>query len=227
MKTIFWNVDTQYDFRRDDESFKGALAIPKARTIEKNLESLTSFAKDLNIKVINTADWHTEDSKEFSQAPDYKTTFPPHCLMNTKGAEFIPTTNPEDPYIIDWQQPSFDEKEVLKRRNIVLYKDAFDIFKGSTHTKKILDILKPKRVVVYGVATNVCVNFAVEGLLKEGVKVYVPTNAIKEIPGLPLEELLSSWKKNGANLMHTSDVFEIILKDLAFKYKVNFYPYIG
>ena len=31
MKTIFWNVDTQYDFMRDDESFKGGLPVSGAR----------------------------------------------------------------------------------------------------------------------------------------------------------------------------------------------------
>lgn len=212
MKTIFWNVDTQYDFMRDDESFKGALAIPEAKSIENNLRKLTKFAKNYGIKVINTADWHTEKSKEFSQTPNYKTTFPPHCLMNTKGAWFIPATNPEDPYVIDWQQKRFNKEDIIKRRNIVLYKDAFDIFQGSPHTKSVLDIVEPWTAIVYGVATNVCVNFAIEGLRKERIRIYVPTNAIKEIPGSSLEKILSKWKKDGRITLTTTEAIICTLR---------------
>ena len=61
MKTIFWNVDTQYDFMRDDSSFKGALAVPGAKSIEKNLKKLTDFARENEYQIVNTADYMTEE----------------------------------------------------------------------------------------------------------------------------------------------------------------------
>lgn len=210
MKIIFWNVDTQYDFMRNDETFKGALPVPGAREIEGNLERLTNFAKKRKIQVVNTGDWHSPSSKEFSKNPDYKTTFPPHCLIRTKGAEFIPVTNPENPYIIDWAAKGLDEDKLKTTRNIILYKDHFDIFQGNKYSNEVVRMINPRKAIVYGVATNVCVDYAVKGLLKRGIGVYVPLDAIKELPKPPLEETLNKWKNKGAILATTNQIIEYI-----------------
>ena len=42
--------------------------------------------------------------------------------------------------------------------------------------------------------------------MQRGVGVYVPTDAIKELPGLPLEVVLDSWKEHGAVLIKTLEV---------------------
>ncbi|MBW2993109.1 cysteine hydrolase family protein, partial [Candidatus Woesearchaeota archaeon] len=178
---------------------------------ENNLERLTKFAEEKKIKTINTGDWHTPDSEELSDKPDYITKFPLHCLIGTKGAEYVPATNPQDTYVIDWRDKTFDAGKVKAHRNIILYKDAFDIFEGSSHADRVLEIIKPDIAVVYGVATNVCVNYAVNGLLARGVDVYVPTDAIKELPNLPLEETISAWKKAGAKLTTTQQILEGLL----------------
>jgi len=198
--TIFWNVDTQYDFMRKD----GKLYVQNAEQIENNLESLTKYARLKNIKVVNTGDWHNLNSKELSNNPDYMKTFPIHCIQNTPGAEYIPATNPEKPYKINWEQKYFDKSEVLKNRNIVLYKDEFSVFTGTPHIEEVLKILNPEKVVIYGVATNVCVDFAVKGFLERKVKVYVPIDAIKELPGLPLP--YRNW--TGTKFVLTKDILE-------------------
>ena len=205
MKTIFWNVDTQYDFIRDDESFKGALAIPGAREIEGNLVRLTRLAKAKKIQVINTADWHKRNSPELSDNPDFINTFPPH---NTKGAAYLPATNPKSPYKVEWEKGTLDLEEIAQRRNIIIYKDKFDVFTGNPKADEIVRAINPNKAVVYGVATNVCVDFAVKGLLERGVEVYVPTDAIKELPNLPLP--YENWKRNGAVLTQTDDIYEML-----------------
>lgn len=210
--TIFWNVDTQYDFMCDDESFRGALAIPGARVIEPNLERLTALAAERELRVVNTADWHTRSSPEISETPDFLGTYPLHCEQGTRGAEYVPATLPENPLVISWADAVIDYQRfqagIKKHRNIVLYKDEFDIFhpRGGPHTDKVLEILQPDRAIVYGVATNVCVDFAVRGLRKRGVEVYVPTDAIKELPHLPLSETLERWRTEGVHLFTTADV---------------------
>jgi len=135
--------------------------------------------------------------QEFSDDPDYINTFPEHCMQDTKGARFVPATRSKKPYIISWQQHVFDEDAIRNgnNRNIVLYKDKFDIFSGSKHAERVLELLNPDKVVVYGVATNVCVDFAVMGLLQRGKQVVVIEDAIKELPHLPLDETLDKWKK--------------------------------
>jgi len=193
MKTIFWNVDTQYDFMRADESFKGALPIPEARAIEGNLARLTNIAETKGIKVINTADWHKKNSPELSDNPDFVNTFPAHCLQYTEGAEFVPATNPKNPYKVGWEEERLDFEELARNRNIIIYKDKFDVFAGNPKTEEIVKAINPDRAVVYGVATNVCVDYAVVGLLERGIEVYVPTDAIKELPDRSLP--YDSWTK--------------------------------
>ncbi len=212
MKTIFWNVDTQYDFMRDDADHRGRLAIPGAWVIEAHLARLTNLAKEYNFIVINTADWHTHQSAEFSDNPDFIKTFPPHCLENTIGAEFVPATKPKDAYRIDWRDAGFDKEKVLQTRNIILYKDKFGVFDGTPHADGVVKTLQPDRAIVYGVATNVCVDYAVRGFLERNIRVYVPTDAIKELPGLPLP--YDEWKRLGAQLTTTVELRDVILSGL-------------
>ena len=208
MKTIFWNVDTQYDFMRSDESFKGALAIQGARIIEGNLARLTELAKVKRLKVVNTADWHKRDSPELSDNPDFINTFPPHCLQYTKGAEFVSATNPQDSYKIGWEQGDLNLEEIMRKRNVTIYKDKFDVFTGNPKTEQIVRAINPDRVIVYGVATNVCVDCAVRGLLERKIQTYVPTDAIKELPNLPLP--YESWQRKGAVLTTTDEIYEML-----------------
>ncbi len=207
-KTIFWNVDTQYDFMDP----KGKLSIVGAMDIAGNLEELTRLAARKRIQVVNTADYHTLTSREISESPDFKTTFPAHCMEKTSGAKYISETEPENPYTIHWKDSSFDAEKVRRERNIVIYKDEFDCFHpiGAAHTETVLKIIQPERVVVYGVATNVCVDFAVIGLRQRGYEVYVPIDAIKELPMLPLEETMVKWRGLGVNFT-TIDRVENIL----------------
>jgi len=213
MKTIFWNVDTQFDFMRNDESFPGTLAVPGALWIEDKLDRLTTYAHNHGITIVFSGDWHTDKSREFSNKPDFQKTFPPHCLIGTKGAEYVPATTPDNPLIVDWRE-NFD-KEAFKHHkgDYILYKDAFDVFAGSPespHAEACLDILSPERVVVYGVATNVCVNFAVVGLKERGIDVYAVVDAIKELPGLPLKDVLDNWENRGVNLIITEEIANVV-----------------
>jgi nicotinamidase/pyrazinamidase len=94
-----------------------------------------------------------------------------------------------------------------KYRNFIIRKDAFDVFKGNRYTEKLLKLLSPKTVVVYGVTTNVCVNDAVVGLAKRVNRVIVVENAIKELPNIPLP--FDNWKKLGVEMKQLDEVFTL------------------
>jgi nicotinamidase/pyrazinamidase len=186
----------------------GKLYVQGAEKIEGNLGWLTELARNKGKKVVNTADWHDKNSEEIAANPDFIKTFPEHCMQNTRGAEFVPATNPENPYVIEWKQKQFDKEKILQNRNIVLYKDKFDVFRGNPNTEKVVALLQPEIAIVYGVATNVCVNDAVNGLLERKIQVYVPTDAIKELPNLPLP--YEDWQKKGAVLITTDEVYRML-----------------
>ncbi len=73
---LFWNVDTQVDFMKAS----GKLYVQDAETIEPVLAQLTSLAEKHNIIVVNSCDYHNENTLELSDTPDFVKTFPPHCM---------------------------------------------------------------------------------------------------------------------------------------------------
>jgi nicotinamidase/pyrazinamidase len=133
-------------------------------------------------------------------------------MAGTEGSEFIDETNPNkfrpSNYVfIGYNEPrGIPPGMVEKYRNLVLLKDHFDIFQGNPYANDIIATLKPKGIVVYGVATNVCVNFAVVGLLNRGYSVMVVKDAIKELPNLPVEPIYDDWRNRGALFVDADEI---------------------
>ena len=202
-KSIFWNVDTQEDFI--DQS--GKLYVTGAEEIRPVLKQITDFAKAEGIRVVNTCDYHYINSNELSNVPDFITRFPYHCMAGSAGAHFITETEPESPLVIDWDTELgiFAEMDNPERfRNIVIRKDAFDVFAGNPYTEKIVQIINPEQAFVYGVTTNICVDKAVIGLAERGIQVYVIIDAIKELPNLPFP--FETWELKGVETISFSDI---------------------
>ncbi len=205
-KIIFWSVDCQKDFIEKD----GALYVEGAEAIKPNLKKLTEFAKENNIFVVNTADYHFPDDEELSDKPDFKTTFPPHCMFDSKGHHFIEETKVKDnSSILDYRKNQETDLN-LYGNNVVITKNKFDVFTGNPHTDKFLDFINPDIAVVYGVATNVCVNCAVLGLRKKGVEVIVVKDAIKELPNISVTEIYEKWDERKVGWIQT----DILVNDL-------------
>ena len=132
-------------------------------------------------------------------------------MANTAGAEFIEETTPENPFVLDWNgKNTFEklQKLVSKSRNFTIRKDAFDVFKGNAFTDKLLNLISPETVIVYGVTTNVCVNDAVVGLAARVQNVLVVEDAIKELPNIPLP--FENWKKMGVRMVLLSEVEKML-----------------
>ncbi len=200
---LFWNVDTQIDFM----SAEGKLYAPGAERIQPILKKITTFASKQNIQVVNSADFHFENSEELSKKPNFITTFPEHCMANTKGAEYVDETNPEDPVSeVLWNQ-NYSENEIkllAQQRNIIIRKDAFDVFEGNPNTEAIVEQINPKKIFVYGVTTNVCVDCAAIGLADRNISVFVIEDAIKELPNIPLP--FENWTKKGIQRISFSEI---------------------
>lgn len=183
MKILFCAVDCQKDFLNKD----GKLYVEGAESIKPNLEKLTSMAENHGITVVNTMDCHDPNDEELSFNPDFINTFPQHCMRGTTGEQFIEETFPVS-------------------NNIIIKKNKFDVFTGNLDTDNILKELNPDTVVVYGVATNVCVNFAVLGLVARGYKVVVVKDAIKELPQLDVNAVYESWENAGVIFETTANI---------------------
>jgi len=199
---LFWNVDTQFDFMNE----AGKLYVPGSEEILPLLKRLTSLAKENCIQVVNTADYHFPDSKELSNTPDFINTFPPHCMADSLGANYMAETQPEEPQVIPWDKVySIEEiKKLTSFRNLVVLKDVFDVFEGNPNTQRLVKSLAPQKVFVYGVTTNVCVDSAVCGLAEQNIQVFVIEDAIKELPNIPLP--FEKWDALGVKRIQFDDI---------------------
>ncbi len=199
-KIIFWAVDCQKDFINPD----GALYVEGAESIKPNLKKLTKFAKDNNIMVVNTRDYHWMDDEELSDKPDFVNTFPNHCIRKSDGANFIEETDPGYYYNeLDEENPVLIN---LDLRNIVINKTKFDVFTGNSNTDKYVKLINPDIVVVYGVAGDYCVKYAVDGLIKKGCQVMVVLDSIKAIKANPIME----WEALGVQIRKTEEIFQFV-----------------
>lgn len=206
-QTIFWDVDTQYDFMMPD----GKLYVPKAEEIIPHLKKLTEFAREKSIQIMGSIDFHSQTDSEISDQPDFVHTYPPHCLANEPGHEKIPETSPLNPLWIDSEPiPEKELKQKIEAHKGEIYfrKQQFDVF-TNPNTRVVLEWVNPKNIIVYGVALDVCDAYAIEGFLAMGrYKIYLVTDAVKPINEDRAQKLMEKWKAQGVKFITTSEVME-------------------
>jgi len=202
----FWDVDTQVDFMRAD----GKLYVPDSESIIPVLGTLTDHAHAHRIRIIASSDDHVPGHRELSTAPDWKETFPDHCMRGTPGQEKIAETalrhplriepEPQDPAVIGARARGHDG-------DILFLKHWFDVF-TNPNVLPVLNALAPARIVLYGVALDVCDRYAVEGLLKHrpDIRLALVTDAVRAIHADQSAALLRDWEQRGVQLVTSTQV---------------------
>lgn len=207
MTTILWDVDTQVDFVMHD----GRLAVPGAEAILPNLQRLTDWAHRSGLRIVATADDHDIGHAEISDTPDWKSTFPPHCMRGTPGQRKVEATTLHDPLVI--QPVPLDPDEVAAaarhhRGDLLLNKPGTDVFRWNPNASTVLEALAPDRIIVYGVATDICTKAAVEGLAarRPSADLIVVTDAVRGLDAARSAELLEQWRAAGHRLSTTAEL---------------------
>ncbi len=205
-RLIFWDVDTLYDFIRSD----GKLYVPGSEEIVPVLLALTDFAHDHRIPIVASADKHERADSEISDAPDWKTTFPPHCMRGTPGQRKIAETALRDPLVIEpeLQDPGALALRILGHRgDFLLHKRTVDVF-SNANVPTLLGTLEPRAVVLYGVATDFCARYAIEGLLRHlpRSQIYLVTDAVRAIYPEEGDRLIADWEERGVRLAEASQI---------------------
>jgi len=203
---VFWDVDTLYDFMRSD----GKLYVPGSEEIIPTLQALTEFAHAQRIPIVASADNHQLDDAEISDTPDWTVTFPPHCMRGTPGQLKIAETALRDPLVIEPepQDPAALARRILAHRgDFLLHKRALDVFTNA-NVPTLLRALEPEAIVVYGVATDFCDKYTIEGLLRQcpRAEVFLVSDAIRAIYPEAAGRLLASWRERGVRLVTAADV---------------------
>lgn len=205
---IFWDVDTQVDFMKAD----GKLYVPDSESIIANLKRLTDYAHANAIPIVASADDHEPGHRELSATPDFRETFPLHCMRGTPGQAKIAETALRDPLVIE---PEPQDQAALAaairshRGDFLLHKHWFDVFTNE-NTDALIETLAPKSIVLYGVALDVCNRYAIEGIVERhpDIRLFAVTDAMKPIHAGQAEHLMKAWGEEGVRFVTTDEVVE-------------------
>ena len=190
MRRILWDVDTQVDFVKSD----GRLAVPDAEAAVPSMARLVGAARAAGIPHVASADDHELTDDEISVQPDYRETYPPHCLRGTRGAGKVPETAQADP--VPLALTTVPEHWLEGRREFLLLKKHFDVF-TNPNADVLLDRLDPEEVVVFGVATDVCDDAAIRGLVARGRVVTFVPEASRGLDAARTAACLEDWRGRG------------------------------
>lgn len=207
-RLVFWDVDTLYDFMRPD----GKLYVPGSEEIVPAVKRLTDFAHAHRVRIIASADNHELSDPEISDSPDWKTTFPPHCMRGTPGQLKIAETELENPLVIEPepQDPGALAQRILAHEgDILIHKRALDVF-TNPNVPTVLRTLEPESVVIYGVATDFCDRYTVDGLLRHlpEATLFLVTDAIRAIYPEEGQRLIQEWRERGVKMISTGAIVQ-------------------
>jgi nicotinamidase/pyrazinamidase len=202
VRRVLWDVDTQVDFMLPE----GKLYVPGAEETAPAMGRLVAAARDAGIVHVASADDHELTDAEISEEPDYSTTFPPHCLRATRGARRVPETEQLDPVPLGLE---LVPEHYLRGREFLLLKKSFDVF-TNPHAELLLERLDPEEVVLFGVATDVCDNAAILGMLERGRTVRFVEDAARGLDEGRTAACLADWRGRGVAFSTVDEVLSLL-----------------
>ena len=144
MRNALLAVDLQADFVQG-----GSLAVPGGLEVAAQVARHLRHFKNEYQFVVASRDYHEDPQDHFSATPDFRTTWPPHCVIGTPGAAFVPA-------IQNLVREKLVTTVVSKGRHAAAY-SAFEGLDNRGHY--LLDVLKEQRIDhidVCGIATDYC-----------------------------------------------------------------------
>jgi nicotinamidase/pyrazinamidase len=192
--TILWDVDTQVDFIEPG----GKLYFEGAEEARPAMAELVEAARAAGVVHVASCDQHELSDPEISLDPDFDSTWPPHCLLGTRGAEKIPETKQLDPLplpLVAVPQPVL-RRLIEGRTELLIPKKQYDPF-TNPNTETMLDMLDPDETLLFGVATDICDDAAVRALLRRGRRVAFVEDASRGVDEARVASCLAAWREGG------------------------------
>src|SRR5205085_5589314 len=200
---ILWDVDTQVDFMLPG----GKLYVPGAERVAPAMRRIVEAARAAGVVHVASADDHELTDDELSEEPDFRATYPPHCLRGTHGARKVEETDQADPVPIGLTEVP---DRYLRGREFLILKKRFDVF-TNPNTDRLLAALDPDEIVVFGVATDVCDDAAIRGLLQRGRRVRFVEDAARGLDEGRVASCTAAWREGGVEFTTADRVVQSLV----------------
>jgi nicotinamidase/pyrazinamidase len=193
-------VDFQADFT---ELHEGALAVPgTGRKYVDEVIARTSDFKKRSLPIIATRDYHPADHISFyTSHPGAKpmdviethgheqVLWPPHCVQGTPGAEILLPPDLITAVVSTADQPDAES-----------YSGFRDDLGRDTGLKHILEELGVTDLIIYGLATDYCVQATVMHAREEGYEVTLVKSLSRGITPEGTDEAVEGMKAAGVKI---------------------------
>lgn len=182
-------VDVQNDFCEG-----GSLAVSGGAKVASAISQYLSDKRASYDLVVATRDWHINPEGHFADNPNYSTTWPQHCVAETRGAEFHPNLNDAAPFAANIDV-------VVSKGH---YTAAYSGFEGTTDSGETLaTILRTKgiqNIDVAGIATDFCDRATALDGAKEGFNVNLLLPLCVGVAPASTIAALDELKTNGVSI---------------------------
>lgn len=141
--------------------------------------------------IIASKDWHPERTVHF----DY---WPVHCVADTEGAAFPNELDSDKIQEVFYK--GTDNKD-----------DGYSAFEATSKSlPQFIEDKEVRELYIVGIATDYCVKASVLDSLKEGVKTYIITDAVKGVNQKPGDDIkaLKAMEEKGAVLISSKDLLK-------------------
>lgn len=190
MSRALFIIDVQNDFTEG-----GALGVEGGAAVAAGISRYLAEHADEYTAIFASRDWHDADNDNgghfaVDAAPDFVSSWPPHCVAGTTGAEYHPA--------LDTERVTF---HIRKGQGV----PAYSIFEGRTEAgssvHNLLDEHGIDQIDIAGIATDYCVRASALDALGHGQRVRVLTDLVAGVAPESSEAALAELAHAGAELV--------------------------
>jgi len=179
-------VDVQNDFCEG-----GSLAVNGAASVVRAINALLAGGHTYD-HVVATKDFHIDPGGHFADHPDYVSSWPRHCVADSRGAEFHPDLDTAP-----------IEAVFLKGAHTAAYSG----FEGKADGVRLADWLRARgvdEVDIVGLATDYCVLKTAEDAVGEGFTTRVLVDLTAGVARDSRDRALDEMRSRGVELVHSA-----------------------
>ncbi len=177
-------VDVQNDFCEG-----GSLAVTGGAALASAISAYLAGEPGYD-HVVATADFHIDPGDHFSDRPDYRSTWPPHCVADSRGAAF---------------HPGLDTRRIEAVFRKGDYAAAYSGFEGvDDQGTPLLEWLRGRgvdEVDVVGIATDHCVRRTAEDAARAGLATRVLVDLTAAVAADSRADALAEMRSLGIELV--------------------------
>jgi nicotinamidase/pyrazinamidase len=179
-------VDVQNDFADPD----GNLYVPGGEEVVEAANREIGRAQDAGAFVVYTQDWHPAETPHFQ---DFGGSWPRHCVQGTKGAELHPDLRVEGPVV----RKGVDGGDGYSGFSV---RDPETGAEDATELDRILREHDIARVVVAGLAQDVCVHETAKDAVDKGYDTRVLLHATRPVAADQADQRIDELREAGVTV---------------------------